>query len=210
MIAQKRRIFGMPGGIACELCILQMRGGRLRRAKAACCGRLRDASAGSGRSRCAFAVLSPFWFLEFAIGGCIAVVYRSRTHGGRIVRSSLVQVGAVVAFLAVYGAHLIDAKNPTFSHTFIFPETLLMFAACCTDGVLSDIGRTRVVRKLSALSMPFFMTHPLVILIVQRYVFAPGTVSAASIAMFFVTLVLALAVAYAVQVVDKRVQRLLA
>jgi hypothetical protein len=67
MIAQKRRIFGMPGGIACELCILQMRGGRLRRAKAACCGRLRDASAGSGRSRCAFAVRPPFvWPRHYA------------------------------------------------------------------------------------------------------------------------------------------------
>lgn len=76
--------------------------------------------------------------------------------------------------------------------------------------MLSDIGRTRVVRELSALSMTFFMTHSLVILIVQRHVFAPGTVSAASIAMFFVTLALALAVAYVVRVVDKRVQRLLA
>lgn len=138
------------------------------------------------------------------------MAYRSRTCDGRIVRSSFVQVGAVVAFLAVYCVHLIDVKNSAFSHAFIFPETMLMFVALCTDGVLSDIGRMPVVQRLSALSMPFFMTHLLVILVMRRYVFPAGQVSAASIAMFFVTLVAAIAAAWAVGAVDGRVRRLLA
>jgi peptidoglycan/LPS O-acetylase OafA/YrhL len=152
-------------------------------------------------------VFPPYRFGQFAIGGFVAVAYRGIAKTGRIPRSNLVQVGAFVLFLAVYflcSGH-IDHPIPAFG--FLILETMLMFAACCVDGGLSDAGSTRVIRFLSGCSLPFFLIHARVLQIYRLYVGEPGDPSIATVATFIGLLAFAVVISYAYMRADGAVRR---
>lgn len=152
-------------------------------------------------------VFPPYRFSQFAIGGFIAVAYRGIAKTGRIPRSNLIQVGAFALFLVVYFLNNGHIDHPIPDFGFMILETMLLFAACCVDGGLSDVGNTRAVRFLSGCSLPFFLLHARVLQAFRLYVGEPGVPDAATVATFVGLLAVAVAISYAYTAADAAVRR---
>ena len=108
-------------------------------------------------------VFPPYRFLEYFCGMCLGGLY---TQMDRQV-NSLIQVAGLIGFVILFLVHTyIQSMGPLF----IVVEIFLLYSLFFFEGVMDKIGSGAVIKKLSDLTLTFFIFHQIVIKYV-RWIF---------------------------------------
>lgn len=113
-------------------------------------------------------VFPPYRFLEYATGACLAVVYLQQRKHGKIMRSSAVQIAALlIYFLLLYGT-----KNMVgYTRFFVFANIFLLYSWAFFEGVVTDLGANKHIVRMAAEIMPFYLMHGFVLKAVRMFVY---------------------------------------
>ena len=115
-------------------------------------------------------VFPPYRFLEYFCGMCLGGLY---TKIERQVNTSI-QVAGFVGFIILLLVHTyIQSMGPLF----IVGEIFLLYSLFFFEGIVDKVGSSAVIKKLSDLTLPFFIFHQIVIKYVkwifERFSFDP-------------------------------------
>ena len=115
-------------------------------------------------------VAPPFRFLEYATGACLAVVYLRRREQRTLSRSSFVQIAALILYFALF----YGPKNTIgYTRYFVFANMFLMCSWVFVDGIVTDIGSNRVIARMAAEILPFYLIHDIAGKAVRLFVYSP-------------------------------------